>query len=200
MPRHVDHDARRRQIAEAVCELIAERGIEGVTLRDVAARAGVSMGAVQRAFPKDGMLGFALDHIVAQAHQRAADRIEQAGLTESARALLVVCLQELALAGPGQRTQAVVWLTFAAQAAVREQLAGVLRDYYDKGLGLLVWLIEHGQLIGEIRADIDAGEQARVLHALADGLTQHIALGLADSADARRLIDHHTDHLWLSHG
>jgi len=196
MPRQIDHDARRRQIAEAVCELIAEHGIEAVTLRDVAARAGVSMGAVQRAFPKDGMVGFALDHIVAQAHQRAASRIEDSGAAESARALLVISMQEMALAGPGQRAQAVVWLTFTAQAAVREQLAGLIRDHHDKGLGLLVWLIQHGQRTGEIHSDADAHEEARVLHALADGLTQHIALGLTTPADARRLIDYHTRHLW----
>jgi AcrR family transcriptional regulator len=39
MPRQVDHVSRRRLIAEAVCHLADERGLEGVTLRDVAARA-----------------------------------------------------------------------------------------------------------------------------------------------------------------
>ncbi|MGK5632559.1 TetR family transcriptional regulator, partial [Streptomyces sp. URMC 123] len=48
MPRQIDHEERRRLIADAVCALADRRGLEGVTLRDVAAEAGVSMGAVQR--------------------------------------------------------------------------------------------------------------------------------------------------------
>jgi AcrR family transcriptional regulator len=196
MPRQIDHDARRRRIAEAVCTLIAEHGIEGVTLRDVAASAGVSMGAVQRAFPKDGMVGFALDHIATQAHERGASRIADTGTAQSARTLLGISIQEMALAGPGQRTQAVVWLTFTAQAAVREQLAGTMRDHHGKGLDLLIWLIQYGQRTGEIHADADADEEARFLSVLADGLTQHVALGLTTPADARRFIDRHTRHLW----
>jgi hypothetical protein len=39
MPRQVDHDLRRRQIAEAVWRLAARGGLENVTLRQVAAEA-----------------------------------------------------------------------------------------------------------------------------------------------------------------
>ena len=47
VPKLVDHDVRRREIAQAVWAVIAERGIEGVTLRGVAAEAGVSVGRIQ---------------------------------------------------------------------------------------------------------------------------------------------------------
>ena len=47
VPKLVDHDVRRREIAQAVWAVIAERGIEGVTLRSVAAEAGVSVGRIQ---------------------------------------------------------------------------------------------------------------------------------------------------------
>jgi AcrR family transcriptional regulator len=44
--------------------VIGSRGLEAVSLRDVAAQAGVSMGAVQHYFAsKDQMLLFALSHM-----------------------------------------------------------------------------------------------------------------------------------------
>jgi AcrR family transcriptional regulator len=63
VPKQVDHEERRRTIAEAVVRLVASRGVEAASLRAVAAEAGVSMGAVQHYFTTtDEMLLFALDY------------------------------------------------------------------------------------------------------------------------------------------
>jgi AcrR family transcriptional regulator len=196
MPRQVDHDARRRQIADAVCQLIAERGIEAVTLREVAARAGVSMGAVQRSFPKDGMLLFALEHVISQAEQGGRERIEQSGDGQSAKVLLVTTLQQMALTEDRHGVQARVWLTFAAQAAVEPELAKLLRTHYTKGHDLLIWLIEYGKHTGEIVDTINTTQEARALHAFVDGLTVQAAAGQTTRRSARQLIDHITDRLW----
>jgi AcrR family transcriptional regulator len=196
MPRQVDHDARRRRIATAVCDLIAERGIEAVTLREVAARAGVSMGAVQRSFPKDGMLLFALEHVVARVAEQGQQRLDASDSRESARTLLVTTLQEMTLAETDDGVLARVWLTFAAQASVRDDLAAVLREHQAKSLELLTWLIQFGQRTGEIRGDLDPAEEANALHALADGITVQVAVGQATRTAARRLVDRATDHLW----
>ncbi|MFD2025946.1 TetR/AcrR family transcriptional regulator [Promicromonospora aerolata] len=50
MPRVVDHAERRQQIVFALWLVIAQQGIEGVSLRHVAAEAGVSMGRIQHYF------------------------------------------------------------------------------------------------------------------------------------------------------
>jgi len=56
-PAPVDHEARRTTLAETVVELVDEQGLEAVSVRAVAARAGVSIGTVQHYFPtKDAML------------------------------------------------------------------------------------------------------------------------------------------------
>ena len=195
MPRHVDHDARRRQLAQAVCELIAEHGIEAVTLREVAARAGVSMGAVQRAFAKDGMLLFALEYVITRVTERGQQRVADSGSPESARTLLLTTLQEMTLADD-DAVPARVWLTFAAQAAVREDLATVLRDHHAKSMELLTWLIDYGQRLGEIRAEVAAASEAEHLHTLLDGITVRIAVDTTTHQAARQLIDHATSHLW----
>ena len=62
MVKQVDHAARRRAIADALWRVVAREGFEGVSLRHVAAEAGVSMGMVQHYFhTKEQMLLFALD-------------------------------------------------------------------------------------------------------------------------------------------
>ncbi len=56
MPRVVDHEARRRQIAEALLRLASARGLTATTMRDVAAEAGVSLRLVQYYFStRDGL-------------------------------------------------------------------------------------------------------------------------------------------------
>ena len=45
MPKIVDHDARRRELVEIASQVIAKNGVEGATLRELAAEAGFSNGA-----------------------------------------------------------------------------------------------------------------------------------------------------------
>ncbi|MFD8986199.1 TetR/AcrR family transcriptional regulator, partial [Streptomyces sp. NPDC059564] len=130
MPRQVDHADRRRLIAEAVCELADEHGLEGVTLRDVAARAQVSMGAVQRCFrTKEEMLVFALGHIGERIGGRVRARLLRSP-AQSAATALGFAATEVALLREEHRAEARVWLAFVARAAVTEALAGTLRASY----------------------------------------------------------------------
>ncbi|MGB3635817.1 MAG: TetR family transcriptional regulator, partial [Rubrobacteraceae bacterium] len=47
MPKIVDHEERRRELAEAVWRVILRDGVEGVSVRNVAAEAGWSTGALR---------------------------------------------------------------------------------------------------------------------------------------------------------
>jgi TetR/AcrR family transcriptional regulator, transcriptional repressor of bet genes len=59
-PAPVDHDIRRAELSRAVVELVADGGLDAVSVRAVAANAGVSIGTVQHYFPtKDAMLAHA---------------------------------------------------------------------------------------------------------------------------------------------
>jgi TetR/AcrR family transcriptional regulator, transcriptional repressor of bet genes len=57
MPRKVDHEARRREIIEAVIRITLKGGLSAATFREVAAEAGVSVRLVQYYFGgKDELL------------------------------------------------------------------------------------------------------------------------------------------------
>ncbi|WP_327668669.1 MULTISPECIES: TetR/AcrR family transcriptional regulator [unclassified Streptomyces] len=196
MPRQVDYEDRRRRIAEAVCTLIARSGMEAVSLRDVAAQAGVSMGAVQRCFrTKEDMLLFALEHISQHVSERANQGIAATSTPQAASTLLSHSLAELALLDEASKTQAQVWLAFVAHAPVSEKLAAVLHDTYAKLHELIAWLIRYGQDSGEFPQNLDPDREAHTLLALADGLTVHVLAGHHSPAAALATLQRHIDHL-----
>ncbi|MFJ5549458.1 TetR/AcrR family transcriptional regulator [Streptomyces sp. NPDC093225] len=189
MPKQVDHEARRQVIAEAVCRLADESGLEGVTLRDVAARAQVSMGAVQRCFrTKEEMLVFALAYV----GERVADRVRTRLLrspAQSAGTALGHAATEVSLLRAEHRAEARVWLAFLAQAAVSEPLAVILRANYagleDVFTGLVV------DATAPTAGEGAARRAARTLLALADGLTGHVLVGHLTPEEAHEVLDSH---------
>ncbi|RWM46176.1 MAG: TetR family transcriptional regulator [Mesorhizobium sp.] len=57
MPKIVDHDLRREQLAASACEAIAEWGLDRVKLVKIARSVGVTTGALTHYFPnKDTLL------------------------------------------------------------------------------------------------------------------------------------------------
>ncbi|GAB7030554.1 TetR/AcrR family transcriptional regulator [Streptomyces sp. NPDC021749] len=190
MPKQVDHESRRRQIADAVCQLADESGLEGVTLRDVAARADVSMGAVQRCFrTKEEMLVFALGHIGERVSARVAARLT-ASPAQSARTALGHATTEVSLLRDEHRAEARVWLAFVAQAAVTPSLAEIVRSNYAR-----LQMVFTG-LVSEAADTADPERAARTLLALADGLTTHVLIGHLSPAAALDVLDAHLHLLW----
>ncbi len=208
MPRQVDHEGRRRLIAEAVCRLADASGLEGVTLRDVATRAQVSMGAVQRCFrTKEEMLVFALGYVGERIGERVRARLVRSP-AQSAGTALGHAATELALLREEHRAEARVWLAFLAQAAVSEALAATLKANYAALQEVFTRLIaeageadEAGEGAGgsadpEGAAALDPEREARALLALADGLTAHVLIGRLAPHEAQDILHAHLAALW----
>ncbi len=74
MPKEVDHPARRRELADAACRVIARNGLSGTTLAHVAEESGWSIGSIRYYFPnKDELLASALWRV----GERVDERIER---------------------------------------------------------------------------------------------------------------------------
>ncbi|RMI37929.1 TetR/AcrR family transcriptional regulator [Streptomyces triticirhizae] len=183
MPKQVDYAERRERVVDAVHRLADRHGLEGVTLRDVAREAGLSMGAVQRGFrDKDEMLALALARVGERFVARA-----RAAATEPSPAALGRVLADLALLAEEQRPEAQVWLAFVARAAVAPSLARTLRADRPEVLDLLTRLVaEVTQARG---VAVDPAAEARALLALTDGLTVQLLLGQLDRDEARGVLD-----------
>lgn len=62
MPKIVDHEERRRELAEALWRVIVASGPQAVSIRTVAAEAGLSAGALRHYFQtREELLVFAMD-------------------------------------------------------------------------------------------------------------------------------------------
>lgn len=122
MPKRVDHDQRRADIARAAVAMIAQHGLEDVKLTQIARAAGCTTGAVTHYFEtKDDVLLAALEHVCAKlfAHSVEIDASDPVGeLAE----LLPIDAETLA--------EWKVWLAFWGRAAFVPRLAAVHRDYY----------------------------------------------------------------------
>ncbi|PGH44717.1 transcriptional regulator, TetR family [Micromonospora sediminicola] len=168
MPKIVDHDARRAELAAAMWRVVYRDGVGAATVRSIAAEAGWSPSALRHYFAtQTELLVFAMEHVMAE----AAGRFTAEARTGPPREVAQRMLEELLPLDRQRVREAEVWLLLAARAqvdpAARERMTEA-----DEGVRLAaelaVTLLSGGQ-------PADDAATAR-LHALLDGLTLHALL------------------------
>jgi AcrR family transcriptional regulator len=150
MPKQVDHDARREELAAALWHVVTREGIEAASIRRVAAEANCSTGSLRHYFDSQSqLLAFAMEQVVARATERvrALDPADHEG-----RLAQTLPLDD------ERRAEVEVWLAFTARALVDPDLRAMRDD-------------AHASLRGLCEAA--AGERGDELHALVDGLALH---------------------------
>ena len=86
MPKEVDHPARRRELADAACRVIARNGLAGTTLAHVAEESGWSIGSIRYYFPnKDELVAAAYRHINSELIVGMQAAVARAGNSPQAR-------------------------------------------------------------------------------------------------------------------
>ncbi|MFG1673408.1 TetR/AcrR family transcriptional regulator [Micromonospora sp. NPDC049282] len=178
MPKIVDHDARRAELAEAMWRVVYRDGVGAATVRSIAAEAGWSPSALRHYFAtQTELLVFAMEHVMAKATERfTADH-----RTGATRDVVQGMLEELLPLDRQRVREAEVWLLLAARAQVDPTARDRMTEADDgvrRAAEVAVAL-----LTGEQPADDAATAR---LHALLDGLTLH-ALLHPDRMPPRRL-------------
>lgn len=104
MPKKIDHQARRLELTEALWRITRREGWDAISLRKVAAEAGVSMGMVQHYFTtKDEMLRFAIEMIEEDVRERIRTRVAELPQPPGPRLLVWTVLSEM-IPRPTRRT------------------------------------------------------------------------------------------------
>jgi len=167
VPKEVDHPARRRELADAACRVIARNGLAGTTLAHVAEESGWSIGSIRYYFPnKDELVASALWRVGERVDQRIRDRTAGGMTVKDLRAAAV----ELLPLDADRHEDALVYLAFMAQAAVVPDLAEAAEGAAERLQKPLAARIAHAARAGELRADLDAEHEAARLRVLLDGL------------------------------
>ncbi|MFD8865123.1 TetR/AcrR family transcriptional regulator [Streptomyces sp. NPDC059590] len=197
MPKRVDHEERRGQIAEALWRIAAARGLDGASLRDVAAEAGISLGQLQHYFTsKDDMIVFALGHIERLAQHRIRTRIEALPGAPTPRVVLRETLAEMLPLDEASRTGYLVQISYFVRAVHDERL----RTHAQEGIASLRAFfadqLKTAIAQGDVSADRDPDREAALLIALTDGLSAAALMEYDSPRGALDLLELHLARLF----
>ena len=185
MPRVVDHEDRRHELAEAAWRVIVTHGLEGTTTRLIAKESGYSAGVLAHYFDsKDEILLEALRI----SHDGIDKRIREAlDDKEGFDALRTFCIEVLPVSElPARETH--LEMSMWSRALVNDELRSVQRSESSRWRRLLERLIVEAQRSGEL-AEMPPRKIAVLLSAVIDGLSIY-ALLYPDRFGRTELIEH----------
>ncbi|MER6172006.1 TetR/AcrR family transcriptional regulator [Streptosporangium sp. NPDC001681] len=169
MTRSANRENRRRDIAEALLRVVGTRGLHAVTMRAVAAEAGVSLHLVQHYFEtKEQLMLFALRQLAEQMAERLQAKL--AG-TRRPREVLEAILAEALPTDERSRIFHLAYTSYAVLAVTDKELAAHSFLAAPDAMEAFV----AGQLIqaqndGDMAADLDPRTEAIALLAMSGGL------------------------------
>lgn len=167
MPKIVDHEEKRRLIAESAWNIIETKGIEHASIRAVAAAAKLSPGALRHYFStQDELLLFIVDYFLTRRTQNEELDISHIPMKAAKEVLL-----ELLPTNSEKRTATGVWWVFAIRSlssstlqSKKDELTDGLHHMTKTVLGLL----DSAELL---RPSIDIDLETLRLAAVVEGLT-----------------------------
>jgi AcrR family transcriptional regulator len=169
VPKVVDHEGRRAELAVALWRVALRDGFDAVTVRSVAEESDWSAGALRHYFPdKSGMVMFAIDFVVEAVRQRIGDANLTAG-SLSPR-LVQAHLEQLLPLDDERRLESEVWLALVALAH-RDPAAAQRRAEVDELVrGAVESAVAALEELGALGAGRTRAAETARLHALLDGL------------------------------
>ncbi len=175
MPRRIDLDQRREQLAEAVWTTIRARGIGAVSVRTVASEAGVAVGSLRHVFPtRAELLQFSAELMIHRATERLVSTPPSGDVVTDVLAILM----HLIPLEPDSRAELEVNIALIAEAPALPELVPI-RDHAYRQLRVLC---EH--LVADLATGLDEAaiaREARRLHAIVDGIALHLLMEPADA-------------------
>ena len=166
MPRIVDHDRRREEIARLAVGVMQRDGAEHATVRGIARAGGFSIGVLSHYFrDKDELVGFAFQWVAQQsfAGLDAAVAREPPGLARLRTAL------EFMVPATAAPSFTRVWLNLWGAATANPALARVHRDYYTRWRAYLRRYLREAVQRREIAAPRSLRNTTDLLTAAIDG-------------------------------
>ena len=168
MPKIVDHDERRRELVEALWRVVERDGASAVSVRSVAAEAGVSKSSIGHyvgTMPQ--LLSLAVEELVREVQAQIAiidiAHLDVDTATRALTALVPVSSRRRRISG--------VWIVLAAQSLADPEVAEILRRLngtVGEGIDAAIGALSSN---GWVHPSRDLRLESRRLHALIDGLS-----------------------------
>ncbi|WP_242901543.1 TetR/AcrR family transcriptional regulator [Actinomadura terrae] len=197
MPRTADHDARRAQITDGLVRVAGRDGLHAVTMRSVAAEAGVSLRLVQYYFEsKAQLMNAALERLERLSRERWAARLA-ALPAPSPRAFVEALLAEALPTDPESRAFHQVWTSYAVLSMTDPSLAD--QPFVDGPERLerqLAQALDGAVADGSVPPSADTATEAARLLALVHGLGTSVLVGRRTPESAMDVLHYHLDALF----
>jgi TetR/AcrR family transcriptional repressor of bet genes len=184
---NTDTGDRRSAIIKAVWRVIAEQGMEAVTMRTVAAAAAVSVGRIQYRFrTKDELLRASLEAMLSGATQLHADATDGS----DDRAALLHLIGHPIPRAEGSAAGVALFHQYVAAAINHPPLAGLLAEAKDDQER------EAARLLRNVAPGLrDPRGEARLLVATADGLAMRVLVNNLPATEAQRALQAAVDRI-----
>lgn len=197
MPRQVDHEERRRQIAAALVRTAAARGLPAAGMREVAAEAGVSVRLIQYYFgTKEQLMLFTMRQLAEQMGERALARIRALGSPPTPRSIISAILTEALPTDEESRVFNIVYLSYFA-LSLTDPTLGIQPLLQASGAieKVISGQLAAAQQAGQMPAGLDPGAEATILLAMSAGLGTSVLGGQRSTGDALGVIRYQLDRL-----
>ncbi|MEI3599525.1 MULTISPECIES: TetR/AcrR family transcriptional regulator [unclassified Oceanobacillus] len=173
MPKFVNHDKKRKLIAEAAWRIIENEGIEKASIRRVADEAEMSPGALRHYFStKDEMLLFIIEYFIEEGNKRSEYKEWSKNPIQAVEEVLL----ELVPIDEEKKIETSVWWIFALRSltsdALKEKKDEMTAGTYDLANSMIKILTLKGILSDSVNADLEGNR----LSALIEGLSFHALL------------------------
>ncbi|MCM3227278.1 TetR/AcrR family transcriptional regulator [Terribacillus saccharophilus] len=168
MPKKIDHEARKQDIAKATWKVIMDGGMEAASVRNIAKEANLSLGALRHYFTtQEELLHYAMELVKARCEARIMQVIQQ---VLQPKQLVTRVLLELIPIDKETMAEMQVWFMFTLHFKYKQgdtfrQTDGI-RETVQR---LLIFLSESGNM----KEGKDLLKETEKLYALIDGLAFH---------------------------
>jgi AcrR family transcriptional regulator len=198
VPKRVDHDERRRELTDALLRIAGSRGLRAMTMREVAAEAGVSLRVVQYYFTdKRTLMLSGLAELAARLDRRVRHRAAAIGSGLPPRTVLEVVLTAILPMDEQSRADALAWTAYYADGLTAPEQAVNGVQYPNALENWLTGVVARAQEAGDVAVDRDPRTEVVALLALANGLTSSV-LGTQRTAEqAAEVVRYTLDRLFL---
>ncbi|WP_062107201.1 TetR/AcrR family transcriptional regulator [Bacillus niameyensis] len=171
MPKIVDHEKRKQNIAEATWRVILEQGMEGATVRNIAKKAGLSLGALRYYFStQDELFVYAMKLV----KENATARINEIALSDVPPYEKVFnILLEIVPINKETMAEMEVWFAYVFYTRHKEDVFDAKKNELFRGMEKLIEYLDQHQIL---RPSLDKVLEAERLYALIDGLALHALL------------------------
>ncbi|MBH0328355.1 TetR family transcriptional regulator [Brevibacillus brevis] len=189
MPKIIDHEKRREQIAEATWRVIVEQGMEGATVRGIAKEAGLSLGALRHYFAtQDELLMYAMQLV----KERATARIAEIAANEewALKERITKIFLELLPTNQEKMVEMEVWFAFTVYFRHKKESFDAQHDGIYAGVRKL---LDSADQMNLLRKGLDKEMETEKLYAVIDGLALHAYLEpqRVDGERITKVLEHH---------